>query len=146
MATGRLAALEGAPRVFGDTSFFFATADPTDANHQRSREISEVVKTLGIRVYTTWEIVVESVTLLRYRANFPTSHRFLTETLPILALLHSSEAERKAAIAFYLQRSASQRLSLCDALSYVIVSSRLNWAPCLTFDRHFAALGLTVVR
>ncbi len=99
----------------------------------------------GVEVVTTWEIVVELVALLRYRLGFVGSRIFLAEVMPTLTIVHPDAREREAAIAFYLQRSQKRRLSLCDAISYVIVSTRLEWAPCLTFDGDFAALGLRVV-
>ena len=112
----------------------------------RAQVISREVLLHGIKVFTTWEIVVESVALLRYRLSFEASKVFLAELVPSFTVISLDEAERRAAIDFYLQRSRGRRLSLCDALSYVVVTTRLDWAPCLAFDRDFAALGLTVVR
>lgn len=146
MARGDWAVLEGASKVFGDTSFFFAVLNPGDPKHRRAREISQAILNLGIELVTTWEVVVECVTLLRYRLGFRASQKFLTEAVPAFTLFHPGEAERRAAVDFYLKRSRSRRLSLCDAISYVVVSTRLAWAPCLSFDRDFQALGLTVAR
>ena len=67
--------LESARRVFADTSYFFALLDPRDASHARAVEISEEVLLRNIELVTTWEIVLESATLLRYRrcaSAFPT--------------------------------------------------------------------------
>ena len=94
----------------------------------------------------TWDVVVELVALLRYRLSFRASEIFLKDVMPGLSVIHPNDAEREAAIAYYLKHSIHRRLSLCDALSYVIVSTRLDWAPCLSFDDDFAAMGLTVVR
>ncbi len=83
---------------------------------------------------------------LNYRMGFRESKVFLTEVVPGITVLHPGEGERKTAVDFYLRRSGSRRLSLCDAISYVMVSTPLDWAPCLSFDDDFAALGLIVVR
>jgi len=139
------AALQGVVRVFGDTSFFFAVLERADPNHARAVEISAVMMSRGIELVTTWEIIVECVTLLRYRLGFWAAHKFLTEAVPAFSVYSVAEAERRAAVEFFLRRSRARRLSLCDAISYVVVSQRLAWVPCLSFDRDFRALGLTVV-
>lgn len=96
-------------------------------------------------MYTTWDVVVETVALLRYRASFDLAKIFLTEVIPDLIVVHPVETDREAAIQLFLRRSRTLKLSLCDALSYTIVSTRLDWAPCLAFDADFAALGLTIL-
>jgi len=146
MATGGLPALESVGRVFGDTSFFFASLNPMDAFHARARAISEETKLRGIEVVTTWDVVVECVALLRYRLGYLGSRTFLVDVRPNLSVVHATEIERQAAVEFFLKRAAARRLSLCDAISYVVVAGRLEWAPCLAFDEDFVAMGLTVVR
>jgi hypothetical protein len=42
-------------------------------------------------------------------------------------------------------RARSQRISNCDAISFVVVKSMLNDMPCLAFDRDCRTLGLTVI-
>jgi len=133
-------------KVFADTSYFFALLNPRDPHHAEAIEISEQIAGEGSSVYTTWEVVVETVALLRYRAGFQAARIFLQEVAPDLILVHPLEAERRAAIQAFLRRSRDQKLSLCDAISYVIVSTRLSWSPCLTFDADFAALGFTIMR
>jgi hypothetical protein len=54
--------------------------------------------------------------------------------------------KRSLAVKVFLERSRERELSLCDAVSYAIVSKRLDWAPCLSFDADFASLGLTILR
>jgi predicted nucleic acid-binding protein len=71
---------------------------------------------------------------------------FLADIKPDLILVYPVQAERDAAIQLFLRRSRGLKLSLCDVISYTIVSTRLDWAPCLAFDADFAALGLTVLR
>ena len=89
---------------------------------------------------------MEAVALLRYRAGFDLAKIFLAEVKPDLILIYPVQAERDAAIQLFLRRRRDLRLSLCDVMSYTIVSTRLDWAPCLTFDADFAALGLTILR
>jgi predicted nucleic acid-binding protein len=138
--------LGNAREVFADTSYFFALLNVRDPHHNRALRISEELATRGLEVYATWEIVVETVTLLRYRTTFELPRIFLTRGLPEITVLYPYESERELAIKVFLQRGREQELSLCDALSYVVVSTRLNWVPCLSFDADFSALGLTILR
>lgn len=146
MASAARFSAESKRRVFADTSYFFALLHPRDPHHSEAVEISEEVAHERLTVCTTWEVIVETATLLRYRANFESAKIFLLDVVPDLVLIHPLEAEREAAIQMFIRRSRDLTLSLCDAISYIIVSARLNRSPCLTFDTDFAALGLTVVR
>jgi predicted nucleic acid-binding protein len=146
MAGKALHSLGNAREVFADTSYFFALLNIRDPHHGRAVRISDELATRGLEVYVTWEIVVETVTLLRYRASFELARIFLTKGLPEITVLYAYEAERELATKVFLQRGREQELSLCDALSYVVVSTRLHWVPCLSFDTDFTALGLTIVR
>jgi predicted nucleic acid-binding protein len=144
MASEALYSVGNAREVFADTSYFYALLNARDHYHPRAVEISKQVGALGAEVCTTWDVVVETVTVLRYRAGFDLAKLFITKAPVDLTILHPLEAERELAIKVFLQRSRERELSLCDALSYAIVSTRLDWAPCLSFDADFAALGLTV--
>ena len=97
--------LDRAGRVFGDTSFFFASLDPEERRHSEALEISRQIRLRGIEIVTTWEIAVECVTLLRYRLGFAESKQFLSEIVPTLTIFYAGEADRKAAIDFYLKRT-----------------------------------------
>lgn len=139
-------ALAGARSVFGDTSYFYALADSRDEHHWRALELSEEVAELRIEVATTWDVVVESVTLLRYRLGFQAASKFLAALDNGLIVFRPSEDDRQRAVEIFLSRSRDKELSLCDAMSYVIVSRHLEWAACLAFDADFASLGLTILR
>ncbi len=141
-----LPALASAAKVFADTSWFYAVLVPDDVMHARAVEIAREIERRRIEVFTTWEIVVESATLLRDRASFKLAELFLTSVLPAIRVVLASEAERQESIRLFLKRSGSAQISLCDALSYSVVTGRLEWLPCLSFDRDFGRLGLPVVR
>jgi predicted nucleic acid-binding protein len=145
MASEALYSLGNVREVFADTSYFYALLNARDQRHPRAVEISKQVGARGAEVYTTWDVVVETVTVLRYRASFDLAKLFITKAPVDITILYPFEAERELAVKVFLQRGREQELSLCDALSYAIVSTRLGWAPCLSFDADFAALGLTIV-
>jgi predicted nucleic acid-binding protein len=68
-------------RLFCDTSFFYACFDPNDANHERAEELNEEAAALAVSFFTTWDIVGETVTLLRYRKGFRPALTFLEEVM-----------------------------------------------------------------
>jgi len=131
-------------KAFCDTSFFFASLHPGDSNFGIAGEVLEECQARGVTLHTTWDIVSETVTLLRYRAGYRTAVRFLDAVKPALAIVRYDDSVRSAAEIVFKKLSADKRLSYCDALSYVIITGLLGNMPCLTFDRDFRGLGLTV--
>ncbi|MDP2602032.1 MAG: PIN domain-containing protein [Deltaproteobacteria bacterium] len=132
-------------RLFCDTSFFYACLDPHDTNHDRAEELTDEAATSATTFFTTWDVVSETVTLLRYRIGFRPAVTFLEEVKPDLTIVEYGQRVRDEAEHIFRRRSRSRRVSFCDAISFVVVTSRLNGMPCLAFDRDFRALGLTVI-
>ncbi len=144
METSPSPVLEGAGRAFGDTSYFFALLNAKDPDHVAAIRIAQQVAICHVEVFTTWDVVSETATLLRYRWTHVAAAKFLTRLVPHLTVLQPDEGDRIAAIRLFL-RKRDLKLSLGGSLSFVIVSTRLAWAPCLSFDADFRTLGLTVV-
>lgn len=132
-------------RVFGDTSFFFACLEPLDAHHGRALELASRIVDRGWAVHTTWDVIGETVTLLRYRASFAAAVAFLTDVKPALRIVEYGLAVRAEAEQVFRQYGRERQLSLCDAVSFVVVTTLLDGAPSLTFDEDFRALGLAIV-
>ena len=144
------------PRLFCDTSFFYACLDPSDANHFRAAQLIEESVASRSDFVTTWDVVSETATLLRYRHSFATAWTFLSQVKPTLRLVpygDGTRAEAEKVFRVYakqqhgtgLDLEAAPRLSYCDAVSFVVVTSLLDNPPCLAFDRDFQRLGLTVL-
>lgn len=133
------------PRLFCDTSFFYACFDRSDVNHQQAKAMVEEVATARVALSTTWDIISETVTLLRYRRNFQAAMAFLTEVKPQLRIVSYSDLVRSEAEQIFRQYGRDHRLSFCDAISFVVVTTLLGHIPCLAFDEDFRGLGLTVV-
>jgi predicted nucleic acid-binding protein len=132
-------------RLFCDTSFFYACLDPRDANHGRAKAMIAELAAAKTALHTTWDIVGETVTLLRYRKGFPAAVAFLTEVNPQLRIVAYGDRVRDEAEQIFRRYGRDHRLSFCDAISFVVVSSLLDHIPCLAFDQDFRGLGLTVV-
>jgi predicted nucleic acid-binding protein len=133
------------PRLFCDTSFFYACLDPTDVNHERATAILAESASPGASFCTTWDIISETVTLLRYRRSFRAAVAFLGEVKPKLRIVVYGDGVRAEAERVFRRFARDHRLSFCDAISCVVVTTLLDHIPCLSFDRDFRRLGLTVL-
>jgi len=77
---------------FCDTSFFYACFDQHDVNHEQAKDLSEDAVRSGSRLYVTWDIISETLTLLRYRRSYREALTFLTEIKPHLHIVNYSGA------------------------------------------------------
>jgi uncharacterized protein len=132
-------------RLFCDTSFFYACFDPCDVNHEQARQISENAAAVGARLYVTWDIIGETLTLLRYRRSYREALMFLAEIKPDLHIINYGESVRTEAEQIFRRYGRDHKLSFCDAISFVVVTTLLDNMSSLAFDRDFRALGLSVI-
>lgn len=132
-------------QLFCDTSFFYACLDPRDVNHQQATYLSEDAAAVGSRLYVTWDIISETLTLLRYRRTYREALTFLTEVKPHLDIVNYGETVRTEAEQVFRRYGRDRKLSFCDAVSFVVVTTLLNDMPSLAFDADFRAMGLTVI-
>ena len=133
------------PKLFCDTSFFYACLDPRDVNHRRAKALVEEAAGARNSLWVTWDIIGETVTLLRYRKSFQAALVFLSEVKPRLAIATYGDRLRNEAEQVFRQYGRDHRLSFCDAISFVVVTTLLDDMPCLAFDEDFRSLGLTVI-
>jgi len=131
-------------KAFCDTSFFLASLYPGDTNYDRAGDVLAECQGQSVTLHTTWDVVSETVTLLRYRASYKTAVQFLDVVKPTLAIVRYDDSVRTAAEEVFKKLSKDKKISYCDALSYVIITGLLDTMPCLTFDNDFRSLGLTV--
>ncbi|MGH7266238.1 MAG: type II toxin-antitoxin system VapC family toxin [Candidatus Rokuibacteriota bacterium] len=132
-------------QAFCDTSFFYACLDPRDVNHPRARDLIAEGAAAGVRLVATWDVVSETVTLLRYRRSFQAALAFLTDVRPQLRLVAYGDGVRTEAEDVFRRYGRDHRLSFCDAITFVVVTTLLDHMPCLAFDDDFRALGLTTI-
>ena len=131
--------------VFCDTSYFYACLDPKDANHASARALAAESASVGTTFCTTWDVISETVTLLRYRRNFRAALAFLSEVKPELQIVTYGDRVREEAEQMFRTYARDHRLSFCDAISFIVVTSLLDHPPCFTFDEDFRRLGLSVL-
>src|SRR5919106_5350942 len=127
------------PRLFCDTSFFYACLDPGDVNHERAKAVLEEAVARGCTLSVTWDVVGETATLLRYRRGFRAALAFLTHVKPQLRIVSYGDRVRTEAEDIFKRYGKERRLSFCDAISFVVVTTLLDHVPCLAFDADFRA-------
>jgi predicted nucleic acid-binding protein len=132
-------------RVFCDTSFFHACLDSSDAHHPEAGDVVRQATSARVGLWTTWDVVSETATLLRYRVSYASALSFVDELRPRLHVVEYGVEVRGAAIEVFRRYGRDHRLSFCDAISFVVVTTLLERMPCLAFDEDFRRLGLTVL-
>lgn len=139
------ARIQGLRRVFCDTSFFYSCLDPRETSYERAQELAMETADAGTILSSTWDVISETVTLLRYRRSYQLAIRFLDEFKPMLDIVVYDHNIRATAEQVFRRYGAERRLSFCDAISFVVVTTMLDNIPCLSFDQDFRALGLIVL-
>lgn len=129
-------------RFFCDTSFFFALLNVPDPGHRSAKQF--LMDHKNATLITTWDIVSETTTLLRYRLNYLIALEFLHQVKPHLELISYDASVKEEAVRVFAKFSRDKKLSLCDCLSFVILTSILSQVPVLTFDNDFKQFGFTV--
>jgi predicted nucleic acid-binding protein len=134
-----------APRLFCDTSFFYACFDPRDVNHRQANELSIEAAEAGSALYVTWDVISETLTLLRYRRSHREALAFLSDIKPNLHIVNYGDSVRGEAEQIFRRYGRDHKLSFCDAVSFVVVTTLLHDIPSFAFDADFRALGLVVI-
>ncbi len=133
------------PRVFCDTSFFHACLDPSDTHHPQARKLVPEAIASRVALWTTWDVISETATLLRYRVGYLAALTFVDDLYPRLRVAEYGAEVRTQALDVFRRKDRERRLSLCDAISFVVVTTLLDRMPCFAFDEDFRRLGLTVI-
>ncbi|MGH7332026.1 MAG: type II toxin-antitoxin system VapC family toxin [Candidatus Rokuibacteriota bacterium] len=132
-------------RVFCDSSYFYACADSDDVYHVRSLALARAAAGRGTQLWTTWDVISETVTLLRYRHSWAAAIGFLDAVRPGLRVIDYAASVRLEAEKVFRRHGRDHRLSFCDAVSFVVVTTLLERMPCFTFDEGFRRLALTAI-
>lgn len=137
--------MQGIKHLFVDTSFFYAVLDKRDRDHPAANRLAQFIQERQIPLITTWEVIIETVTLLRYRYSYRGATTFIDQVLPQLNIFYIDAEMRAEALHAFLEFSRDKKISLCDAVSYIVITERLNFIPCLTFNEDFKQLGIIVL-
>jgi predicted nucleic acid-binding protein len=77
-------------------------------------------------------------------ATFSGGRRLPERCEPTLPIVTYGDGVWEDAQQIFTTYGQDHRLSFCDAISFIVVTTLLDHAPCFTFDGDFRSLGLTV--
>ena len=132
--------------AYCDTSFFAATLNTRDQYHEEAIKTHRQAIQEKTLLFTSWEVVDETSTLLLVRANVALATSFVRKVVPRLEIIDYDKSLRKEIIKYFLKFNSGKRIfSFTDVTSYAVVKHLLKDIPILTFDHDFLSLGLNVV-
>ena len=128
-----------------DTSAWYPAVVSAHPEHRRvATTLADRVRA-KYRVVTTNLVVAETHALLLHRVHREAALRFVitVRQTPNVVVSSDSELEERA-ITKWLAKYTDQSFSLCDALSFAVMTSR-RIDEALTLDKHFLAAGFRAV-
>jgi predicted nucleic acid-binding protein len=130
--------------VFVDTGAWIALAVVRDPYHARARETWERLLGTGARLQTSIPVVMETFTFLDRNTarEAALAWRESLATVPRLKLLPCTAKDLDRAWP-YFERRDLHRLSVTDAVSFVLMTQR-KIRTAFTFDAHFATAGFRI--
>lgn len=136
--------LKGMNAVYCDASFFIALFSKKDTKHKRALELFKEIKVNRVTIHTSWFIISEAMTVLRYQYGYSEALAF-NQSIDLYRILHSTASQHHQAIALFNLYGKERKISFVDALSRILITGELRNVPALSFDRDFKALGLTTI-
>lgn len=125
--------------IFLDTSAIYALADRDDDQHEAAVASFEAALKSGRSIVTSNYVVVESAALLHRRLGRQVANAFLDQAEQFSIHWVSADIHREAVE--YLKACGTSKLSLVDAVSFVVMSNA-DIKEFLGFDAHFSNAGL----
>ncbi len=98
-------------QVFCDASYFYACADTDDMYHRRALALAGEAASRRTQLWTTWDVMSETITFLRYRHSSAAAIRFLDDIKPGLYVVDYGTNVRVEAEQLFRRRSLDHRLS-----------------------------------
>lgn len=136
--------LKGFHDVYCDASFLIALFSKKDTKHKRALELFGEIKELRIDIHTSWFVISETMTVLRYQYGY-TEALIFNQSIDLYNIHHSVESQYQQAIAVFNLFGKDKKISFVDALTRVLILGKLQKMPVLSFDDDFRALGLTTI-
>ena len=131
--------------VFVDTGAWIALALTRDPLHPRASETWGLLQHTGAKLHTSVSIVVETFTFLDRNTtrSVALAWKESLKTVPRLKVLPCSSRDLEHAWK-YFERHDLHKLSVVDALSFVLMAER-RIRVAFAFDGHFATAGFRMV-
>ena len=104
--------------AYCDTSFFAATLNSHDHYHERALEIHHHAIQEKTILFTSWEVIDETATLLLARGNTSLATNFVKKVIPYLEIMDYDKSLRKEIIKYFLKFNSGKRIfSFTDVIS-----------------------------
>jgi len=136
--------LKGLHAVYCDASFFIALFSKKDIKHKRALELFKEIKEEQITIYTSWFVISESMTVLRYQYGYTEALSF-NQSIDLYRIHQASENQLQQAVSVFNLFNKDKKISFVDALTRVLIYGDLKKIPALSFDSDFKTLGLTTI-
>ena len=136
--------LKGFHAVYCDASFFIALFSKKDTKHKRALELFKEIKAERIAIHTSWFVISEAMTVLRYQYGYPEALSF-NQAIDLYEIHHSTVSQLQQAKPTFNLFSKDKKISFVDALARVLILEELKKMPALSFDDDFRAMGLPTI-
>lgn len=130
--------------MFVDTSTFYALVDRDDQHHEAARTAYRRAALDRRALVTTNYVIVELHSLITNRINAREATATLFDLEDGETVIVRVEPDDERSARRILRQYTDKGFSLLDATSFAVME-RLNLDTALSFDRHFAQFGLTVL-
>jgi predicted nucleic acid-binding protein len=135
-------------RVFIDTSAWINLMNSNERHHTAAVKFHKSLAPMTLRI-TTWGIVSETFTWIRYHIGYPEASRWLTlkdslEDQGFLQVVYPDHL-MEIGVRKVISRFHDQQLSYVDAFSLAIIQSRLDIDAIFAFDHHMSLAGIPVL-
>jgi predicted nucleic acid-binding protein len=131
--------------VFADSSGLIAVFNAADVGHEQAAKAWQALARRRRLVLTTQLVFAETVTFLRRRVGWQASRTVGDAMLRSRVVEVAGVSDEQLASGWReLLRSGDPKLSLCDAVSFVLMRER-GVSHVLTFDPHFADAGFELL-
>lgn len=132
-------------KVFIDTSAWIALYDRNDRYHKNAKKIWVEIINKKKQIYTTFDVLDETITLLRFRVGYKGSVDFGENVFEskIINIIEINTELRLKAREFY-NKFSDKKLSFTDCTSFAAMSL-LDIIKSFTFDKHFLQVGFNVL-
>ncbi len=135
-------------RVFIDTSAWIDLMNSNERHHSAAVTFHKSLAPMTLRI-TSWGIVSETFTWIRYHIGAREASRWLTvkETMENQGFLQViyPDSQMEAGVRKVIGRYHDQKLSYVDAFSIALIQSRPDIDAVFAFDHHMALAGLPVL-
>lgn len=135
-------------RVFIDTSAWIDLMNSNEHNHIAAVNFHKSLSPMTLRI-TTWGIVSETYTWIRYHIGYQEASKWLTmkDSLEDQGFLQviCPDHQMEIGVRKIINRFHDQQLSYVDAFSLALIQSRPDIDAIFAFDHHMSLAGIPVL-